>query len=101
MAQEDDKLAFLKGLLLGGAVGAVLALLFAPKSGKELREDIARKATGLKEEAERRFEEVKTKTAELVEQGKEVVERERGRVKRAVEAGVEAVKGEQETGGRA
>lgn len=28
-------------LLVGGAIGAVVALLFAPKSGKELREDIA------------------------------------------------------------
>ena len=28
-------------LLIGGGIGAVLALLFAPKSGVELREDIA------------------------------------------------------------
>lgn len=28
-------------LLIGGGIGAVLALLFAPKSGHELREDIA------------------------------------------------------------
>lgn len=29
------------GSIIGGAVGAVIALLFAPKSGKELRKDIA------------------------------------------------------------
>src|SRR5262245_46501230 len=28
-------------LIIGGGIGAVIALLFAPKSGKELREDIA------------------------------------------------------------
>jgi len=28
-------------LLVGGGIGAVLALLFAPKSGQELRGDIA------------------------------------------------------------
>jgi len=28
-------------LLIGGGIGAILALLFAPKSGKELRSDIA------------------------------------------------------------
>ena len=28
-------------LLIGGGIGAVLALLFAPKSGQELRGDIA------------------------------------------------------------
>ena len=33
-----SKLTF---LLIGGGIGAVLALLFAPKSGVELREDIA------------------------------------------------------------
>jgi len=28
-------------LLIGGGIGAILALLFAPKSGQELRSDIA------------------------------------------------------------
>ena len=28
-------------LIIGGGIGAVIALLFAPKSGQELREDIA------------------------------------------------------------
>jgi gas vesicle protein len=31
----------LRYLLIGGGIGAVIALLFAPKSGVELREDIA------------------------------------------------------------
>lgn len=35
---------FIFGALLGGAVGAITALLFAPKSGKELRADIAEKS---------------------------------------------------------
>ena len=33
-----DKLTY---LLIGGSVGAIIALMFAPKSGFELREDIA------------------------------------------------------------
>lgn len=33
-----DKLTY---LLIGGGIGAIVALLFAPKSGTELREDIA------------------------------------------------------------
>ncbi|MFZ9870327.1 MAG: YtxH domain-containing protein [Candidatus Kapaibacteriota bacterium] len=32
---------FLAGAVIGGLAGAVLALLFAPKSGKELRKDLA------------------------------------------------------------
>ena len=34
---------FFMGLLAGGAIGALLALLYAPKSGKELRADIKAK----------------------------------------------------------
>ena len=41
--REDDASASTKltYLLIGGGIGAILALLFAPKSGQELREDIA------------------------------------------------------------
>ena len=37
-ASVSTKLTY---LLIGGGIGAVIALLFAPKSGVELREDIA------------------------------------------------------------
>lgn len=37
-ASATTKLTY---LLIGGGIGAALALLFAPKSGQELREDIA------------------------------------------------------------
>jgi gas vesicle protein len=37
-ASVSSKLTY---LIIGGGIGAVIALLFAPKSGKELREDIA------------------------------------------------------------
>lgn len=36
-------------LLLGGAIGAGIALLFAPKKGEELRKDLAEKASELLE----------------------------------------------------
>ncbi len=41
--ERDDATASTKltYLLIGGGIGAILALLFAPKSGQELREDIA------------------------------------------------------------
>jgi gas vesicle protein len=43
MDQETSGLGkgLLIGMLTGGAVGAALALLFAPKSGRELRSDIS------------------------------------------------------------
>ena len=39
--EETSAATKLTYLLVGGGIGAVLALLFAPKSGEELRGDIA------------------------------------------------------------
>ena len=41
MGNDDNISTRLTYLLIGGGIGAVLALLFAPKSGQELRSDIA------------------------------------------------------------
>ena len=41
MAMKKDVKSFLIGTAAGAAIGAVTALLFAPKAGKELRKDIA------------------------------------------------------------
>src|SRR4030095_13145795 len=40
--------------LLGGAVGSVIALLYAPKSGKHLRNEIGRKTNKLIEESRKK-----------------------------------------------
>jgi gas vesicle protein len=39
--RDSDISTKLTYLLIGGGIGAIIALLFAPKSGQELREDIA------------------------------------------------------------
>ena len=42
MGNDSDNISTrLTYLLIGGGIGAILALLFAPKSGQELRGDIA------------------------------------------------------------
>jgi gas vesicle protein len=43
--------ALLAGLLIGAAIGAGLALLFAPKKGSELRDQIAESARKARESA--------------------------------------------------
>jgi gas vesicle protein len=49
MSDNNGSSEFSKGLILGsiigGAVGAIVALLYAPKPGTELRKDIAEKST--------------------------------------------------------
>jgi len=41
---------FLTGVLLGGVAGAVTALLFAPQSGQETRQQIQQKAVELRDQ---------------------------------------------------
>jgi len=104
-----SKLAF---LLIGGGIGAILALLFAPKSGRELRGDIAdatRKGIDYGREQGRMigdaagdyYERGRGKASELVdvgrervsslvEHGRDAVTTKRDAVTAAIEAGKQA-----------
>lgn len=99
-------------LLIGGSIGAVIALLFAPKSGQELREDIAdatRKglekgkeaATQIQERAGEYYEvsrekasefihTAQEKAGELTEKAKSAAARSANPFTAAVEAGKDA-----------
>ncbi|HUI64673.1 MAG TPA: YtxH domain-containing protein [Bacteroidota bacterium] len=58
------------GVLAGGAIGALIALLYAPKSGRELRADIKEKADGLMDGAEEYLSAAKSKAGEIVSEAK-------------------------------
>jgi len=88
-------------LLIGGGIGAILALLFAPKSGSELRGDIAdvtRKgidksreaATYIGDRAGEYYGTVRDKAGEWVGGAKEAATRKTGQVSAAIEAGKQA-----------
>ena len=55
------------GLTLGAIFGAIAGLLFAPKSGKETREDIKKFAQDTKEKGEELFEGAKKEVAVKLE----------------------------------
>lgn len=122
---KEDNVDFLKGLLIGGLIGAAVGILYAPKSGKETREQIAKKSDeflvkareeyekglektkkayesmleSMKEvqaQTRKKAEEVQEKIASLAETGKETLDENKGRLKRAVEAGIDAFKEEKE-----
>jgi len=61
---------FLLGAIVGGAVGAITALLLAPKSGKELREDLSRKSSDLIDKAQDIIGEKQTQILTGVNEGK-------------------------------
>lgn len=63
--------SFLLGALIGGAVGATIALLFAPKSGRELRRDIVDTSNDIYDKAtdyaESTIEDGKQKARDIVD----------------------------------
>lgn len=74
MSSDKNKGLFL-GFLVGGAIGAILALLYAPKSGRELRRDIKEKADGYIEDAEKYVSDAKEKAKNLINEGKKKSEK--------------------------
>jgi len=88
---------FLKGLIIGGLAGAVLGILFAPKSGRETREDIANASDSALKRLKELEAAAEKKVSDLASQGKEVFEGSKDRVKKALDAGVEAYKGGKES----
>lgn len=63
---EESSNNFLLGALIGGMVGAATALLFAPKSGKELRNSLNNQTGSLKEKTIQLRENVLNKSSEIV-----------------------------------
>lgn len=63
------------GFLAGGAIGAVLALLYAPKTGRELRNDIKSRTDEYLDEADRYINEARKKAKVLINDGKKKSEK--------------------------
>ena len=63
--------------LIGGLAGAVVGMLLAPKSGRELRRDISEKAHDvwdvLEDATSRKVEKVQSISEDIVEEGKRLV----------------------------
>ena len=61
---------FLAGLFAGGVIGAALALLYAPKSGKEFRADLKDRADHLIEDADEYLNTAQVKAQQIVGEAK-------------------------------
>lgn len=86
----------LLSFLLGGVVGAGLALLFAPQSGRETRQKIREIADDVKEKTTDYANQTKEKVSSLVEEGKGYYDEKKSILKSAVDAGKEAYEKEKE-----
>jgi gas vesicle protein len=67
---EKDCGSFLRGLVIGGVLGALAGILFAPKSGKELRSDIKEKGSEVLKDAKEIYADASTKAKEIIEEAK-------------------------------
>lgn len=76
--------------LVGLGVGALVGVLFAPKSGEETRDYLSKRADEGKEFAQRKARELRERADELIERGKDVASKKRDSISAAVEAGREA-----------
>ncbi|MBI5025236.1 MAG: YtxH domain-containing protein [Nitrospirae bacterium] len=82
--------------LIGGAVGAGLALLMAPQSGRETRQKIRELTEDVRERAADYAHQVKGKVESTVEKGRGYVDEKKSLISTAVEAGKEAYEKEKE-----
>jgi gas vesicle protein len=126
MAENDNgRGGFFGGLLIGSFFGALAGLLFAPKSGKELRSELKRKGSEVLDEANEFYSEAQARAKIIIEEAhrraeelkkeanlqladarlkaKEVIEEAKAgakKVKGAVEVGLEAAKQELSKGSK-
>jgi gas vesicle protein len=129
MSRENSGLArgLFIGFLVGGIAGAVTALLYAPKTGKELRGDLRKKTDEIKGDVGDYLRSAGSKTTEMVNRGKDRSEEivasarekaghlmddaekvltdirtratsEQGKIRSAVRAGIDTYKSEKEKG---
>jgi len=76
--------------LVGLGVGALVGVLFAPKSGEDTREYLAKRADEGKDYAQRKARELRERADELIERSKDVAVRKKDSLSAAVDAGREA-----------
>jgi gas vesicle protein len=105
MAEDTSKFTY---FLAGLGFGALIGLLFAPRSGEETRdfigtkaqegrEFVGRKSREGREFVDRKGREVCEQAGELIEQGKEAVARQKSNINAAFEAGKQAYREAAET----
>jgi hypothetical protein len=75
--REDGGGSFLMGLLAGTVLGAGLGMLFAPKAGMELRNQLSEQTGKLKNTANDAYSQASEKVSQIVDRGREAYDRAR------------------------
>jgi gas vesicle protein len=108
MAENKNMSGTIWGFIIGGVIGSIVALLYAPKPGKELRTDITKRTNEIIEDGKKKsvelWETTKTKAGSMIDSagnlfisGKEKIVTEAEKMKGAIKAGADAY-GEERAG---
>ena len=110
MVEDDDRdsaaSSVILAFLLGGLTGAAVALLYAPRSGKETRDllterarETADRGREIKEQAVGRGRALVDEATGYVEKGRQTMEQRKERLAAAVDAGRQAYREERSKSG--
>jgi gas vesicle protein len=80
--------------MVGLGIGALVGILFAPKSGEETREYLSSKAEEGRDYAQKKARELRERAEDLIERSKEIMARQKDAINTAVDAGKETYKRE-------
>jgi gas vesicle protein len=80
--------------LVGLGVGALVGILFAPKSGEDTREFLGKKADEGRDFAQRKAKELRERADDLIERSKDAATRGKDSISAAVEGAREAYRRE-------
>lgn len=85
MAERDSGLEFFAGFVIGGLVGAAVALILAPQSGEETRAQLREKGIELKARAGKLAVEARQRAEELSEEARQKAEELSTETRRRIE----------------
>ncbi|MHB8501359.1 MAG: YtxH domain-containing protein [Candidatus Acidiferrales bacterium] len=80
--------------LVGLGVGAMVGILFAPKSGEDTREFLSKKADEGRDFAQRKAKELRERADDLIERSKDAASKGKDSISAAVEGAREAYRRE-------
>ena len=99
---DDDLKKIAGAFVIGGAIGAIIALLYAPKSGKQTRKDISKTAQRVKRETVDLVDDtidnihdfagdIKEKVTDIIDKGKDLSDSAKKDVIKNLEQGQKAI----------
>ena len=91
---RNDAAGYLGWFFLGGMIGAVAALLMAPKTGRETREILAERGNEVAKRAQEMATDAQGRAGEWFDKSRELFEEQTQRLMTAFEAGKDAMRDE-------